>query len=83
LLNDINRLHSERNKNDWKDVEKRLEDYKKRWGAYARYKSLHQRSLLAKLDVEDRTGKRNDYLEEFNKAYLSLRTDFPEPKKRT
>jgi hypothetical protein len=82
LLHDINRALGERDKDALKDIEKKLNEMKKRWGEYQQfYKSLLAKYHLARLELEDRQGKKNDILDEINKAYFNFYSDYPEPKK--
>jgi ACT domain-containing protein len=81
LLFDINKALGDKNKDALKDIEKKITEFKKRWGEPLIYQSLQAKYQLVRLELEDRQGKKNDILDEINKAYFNIYTDYPEPKK--
>lgn len=63
------------------DVEKRLNNFKKKFGENRSYRSLLAKYLLSKIDLEDRLSKKNDTLEKLNKEFLNVKKDYSEIKK--
>jgi hypothetical protein len=82
LLHDINKIHAEKKKDSYKDIEKRLDDYKKKYGVNVSYNSLIAKLLLVKIELEDKQSKKNDLIDELNEKCLHIRKDYVEKKMR-
>jgi hypothetical protein len=82
ILHDINKTLAERKKDTWKDIEKRLEDYKKKYGQNQSYFSLFNKFILVKLDLEEKQGRKNDLVDELNEKVFKFKNNFVEQKMR-
>ena len=82
ILYQINRALHEKKKDILKDLEKRINDMKKKYGASQTYNSLYAKYLLVKLELEEKDSKKNEIIDLLNKNFLNVKKDYTEVKKR-
>mmetsp|Transcript_28494 Transcript_28494/g.25366 ORF Transcript_28494/g.25366 Transcript_28494/m.25366 type:complete len:125 (+) Transcript_28494:146-520(+) len=81
ILYQINRALHEKKKDILKDLEKRINDMKKKYGENQTYNSLYAKYLLVKLELEEKDSKKNEIVDLLNKKFLSVKKDYTEIKK--